>query len=286
MQSFLGTHKFSPMAQVVTPLSKELPATRRSVRALLLGDRIDTSGLDRTEVISTAPMTFRTGQNGLVAVFRFGVVVLFDLSVLEADDVLRRLSPRVIRPVTVREDETAAIEAALDRDEQILPGGPILLKSVTPEHVMVIADALAKSVILARDEREVGSVIDRIEPMARELAEKGRTPGDQKAILKLIGNALLVQHRVSGRVAVADKPDAVWDRPDLERLYGRLQEEYELPERAEALTRKLQVISDTAEVLSDMIDTRRSLRLEFAVVLLIVFEIVLSIFQLLEPVRH
>jgi uncharacterized Rmd1/YagE family protein len=160
------------------------------------------------------------------------------------------------------------------------------LKSVTPEHVMVIADALAKSVILARDEREVGAVIDRIEPMARELAEKGRTPGDQKAILKLIGNALLVQHRVSGRVAVADKPDAVWDRPDLERLYGRLQEEYELPERAEALTRKLQVISDTAEVLSDMIDTRRSLRLEFAVVLLIVFEIVLSIFQLLEPMHH
>jgi len=286
MQSRPGTHKFKPMAQVVTPLSKELPATRRSVRALLLGDRIDTSGLDRSEVISTAPMTFRAGQNGLVAVFRFGVIVLFDLSVLEADDVLRRLNPRVIRPVTVREDETAVIEAALDRDEQILPGGPILLKSVTPEHVTVIADALAKSVILARAEREVGAVIDRIEPMARELAEKGRTPGDQKAILKLIGNALLVQHRVSGRVAVADKPDAVWDRPDLERLYGRLQEEYELPERAEALTRKLQVISDTAEVLSDMIDTRRSLRLEFAVVLLIVFEIVLSIFQLLEPMHH
>ena len=274
------------MAQVVTPLSKELPATRRSVRALLLGDRIDTSGLDQTGVISTAPMTFRAGQNGLVAVFRFGVVVLFDLSVLEADDVLRRLSPRVIRPVTVREDETAVIEAALDRDEQILPGGPILLKSVTPEHVMVIAEALAKSVILARDEREVGAVIERIEPQARELAEKGRTPSDQKAILKLIGNALLVQHRVSGRVAVADKPDAVWDRPDLERLYGRLQEEYELPERAEALTRKLQVISDTAEVLSDIIDTRRSLRLEFAVVLLIVFEIVLSLFQLLEAAHH
>jgi uncharacterized Rmd1/YagE family protein len=274
------------MAQVVTPLSKELPATRRSVRAVLLGDRIDTSGLDQTDVISTAPMTFRAGHNGLVAVFRFGVVVLFDLSVLEADEVLRRLSPRVIRPVTVREDESAVIEAAHDRDEQILPGGPILLKSVTPEHVMVIADALAKSVILARDEREVASVIDRIEPLARELAERGRTPGDRKAILKHIGNALLVQHRLSGRVAVADKPDAVWDRPDLERLYGRLQEEYELRERAEALSRKLQVISDTAEVLSDMIDTQRSLRLEFAIVLLIVFEIALSLFELLVPMSR
>lgn len=274
------------MAQVVTPLSKDVPATRRAVRALLLGDRIDTSGLDLTDVISTAPMTFRAGHNGLVAVFRFGAVVLFDLSVLETDDVLRRLSPRVIRPVSVREDETALIEAALDRDEQILPGGPILLKTATPEHVMVIADALAKSVILARDEREVAAVIERIEPLARELAEKGRTPGERTAILKYIGNALLVQHRVSGRVAVADKPDAVWDRPDLERLYARLQEEYELRERADALTRKLKVISDTAEVLTDMIDTRRSLRLEFIIVMLIVFEIMLSLFQLLVPMRH
>lgn len=95
-----------------------------------------------------------------------------------------------------------------------------------------------------------------------------------------------MQHRVSGRVAVAEKPDAVWDRPDLERLYGRLQEEYELHDRAEALTRKLQVISGTAEVLSDMIDTRRSLRLEFIIVLLIVFEVILSLFQLLGPMRH
>src|SRR5258708_33133718 len=243
------------MARGVTPLSKEAPATRRSVRAHLLGDRIDTSGLDQTDVISTAPMTFRAGYNGLVSVFRFGVVVMFDLSVLEADDVLRRLSPRVIRPVTVREDETAVIEAAHDRDGQILPGGPILLKSVTPEHVMVIADALAKSVILARDEREVAAVIERIEPLARELAEKGRTPGERTAILKHIGNALLVQHRVSGRVAVADKPDAVWDRPDLERLYARLQDEYELKERADALSRKLAVISETPKVLTDIIDT-------------------------------
>jgi uncharacterized Rmd1/YagE family protein len=268
------------MAQVVTPLSREFPAGRRSVRALLLGDRIDTSGLDHADVISTAPMTFRAGQSGMAAVFRFGVIVLFDLSVLESDDVLRQLRSRVIGPIAVREDETAIIETAPDRDEQILPGGPIQLKTITPEHFMVIAEALAKSVILARDEREVATVIERIEPLARALAEKGRTPRDRRAILKHIGNALLVQQRVSGRVAVTEKPDAVWDRPDLERLYARLQDEYELRERAEALSRKLQVISDTAEVLTDMIDTRRSLRLEIFIALLILLEIAMTLYQL------
>ncbi len=82
------------------------------------------------------------------------------------------------------------------------------------------------------------------------------------AILKHIGHALLVQHHVSGRVAVEEKPDVVWDRPDLDRLYGRLEDEYELKERAEVLSRKLTVVADTAKVLTDIIDTRRSLRLE------------------------
>ncbi|MCC6776263.1 MAG: RMD1 family protein [Hyphomicrobiales bacterium] len=259
-----------------------LSGPRRKIRALLLGDRIDTSGLERTDVLASAPLTFRAGREGLVTVFRYGVVVLFSLSVLEEDEVLRGLRARVVRPIELREDETALIEIAPDKEEQILPGGPILLKAITPEHMVVIADALAKSVVLARDEREVSSVIEVIEPFARQLAEQGRTPGGRRAILKHIGNALLVQHRVSGRVAVAEKPDAVWDRPDLERLYARLQDEYELKERADALSRKLTVISDTAEVLTDMIDTKRSLRLEAIIVILILFEIVITIFQLVR----
>jgi uncharacterized Rmd1/YagE family protein len=266
------------------PMATEaiLPPARKKMRALLIGDRIDTSGLERNDVLSTTPLAFREGKDGVVTLFRYGVVVLFGISVLEEDEVLRNLGNRIIRPVALREDETAYVEISPDKDEQILPGGPILLKSITPEHLLVIADALAKSVVLARDEREVSSVIEVVEPFARQLAEKGRTPGGRRAILKHVGNALLVQHRVSGRVAVAEKPDVVWDRPDLERLYARLEDEYELKERADALSRKLAVISETAEVLTDMIDTKRSLRLEFIIVMLIVFEIVITGYQILR----
>jgi uncharacterized Rmd1/YagE family protein len=103
--------------------------------------------------------------------------------------------------------------------------------------------------------------------------------------LKLIGNALLVQHRVSGRVAIAEKPDALWDRPDLERLYARLEDEYELKERVDALNRKLAVVAETANTLSDIIDTRRSLRLEIIIVLLIAFEIAVTIYQVFTAQR-
>jgi hypothetical protein len=55
-------------------------ATRKKLRAMLLGDRIDTSGLEQTDVLAAAPLTFRAGKDGVVILFRYGVVVLlFDL---------------------------------------------------------------------------------------------------------------------------------------------------------------------------------------------------------------
>ncbi|HEX2652451.1 MAG TPA: RMD1 family protein [Xanthobacteraceae bacterium] len=266
------------------PSAKLFPLTQRTtIRALLVGDRIDVAGLERGDVLSTTPLSFMVGTNGVATLFRYGVVVLVGLTPLEEDEVVRRLEPRMTSKLARYEEETAIVEISAEREDQIPPGGPIYLKTVTPERLLVISDALAKSVALAHDEREVAAVFDIIEPYARDLAQHGRTPGGRRTILKRIGNALLVQHRLSGRVAVTDKPDVLWDRPDLERLYARLEDEYELKSRVEALDRKLAVISDTTKALTDIIDTQRALRLEFIIVVLIILEVVIASFQMFSP---
>ena len=69
---------------------------------------------------------------------------------------------------------------------------------------------------------------------------------------------------------------------DLGRLYARLEDEYELKERAQALSQKLSVIADSAEVLGDIIDTKRSFRLEVIIVVLIAVELLIAGYQLLR----
>jgi len=259
------------------------PAARErriTARALLLGDRIETAGLERSDVLSTVPMAFRAGESGIVALFRYGVAVLVGMSPLEEEGVIRSLDGRIVSPIKVREEESVQIAVAPDKEDQFTPTGVIVVKSLTIEHTLLIADALATSVVLAHDEKNVSAVFDVIQPIARDLADHGRTPGGRRAILKHIGNALLVQHRVSGLAAVAEKPDVLWERPDLERFYARLEDEYELKERADFLTRKLTVISDSARAFADIIDTERSLRLEFIIVVLILVEIVIGGFQM------
>lgn len=253
---------------------------RLPARALLLGERIDTAGLERSDVISTAPLAFKVGASGYAVLFRYGVAVLVGLSPVEEDEVLRGLGPRVIGRFARAEEESAAIEVDQSREEQIPPGGPIVVRDLSPPRLIVIADALAKNVALARDEREVSKVFEVVEPFAAELARSGRSPSNRRQMLRTIGQALLVRHRISGRVQVEEKPDVLWDNPQAERLHARLVDEYELRERATALSQKLSIIDETTRALTDLIDTERSIRLEATIVILIVVEIVITLYDL------
>lgn len=254
------------------------PTQQLTAHALQIADRINTAGFEG-QALSGTPLAVRVGESGIAVVFRYGVVVFVGMSAQEETTFLERLKPRLFGLIAPHEEETAKVQVARD-NEEIPVGGPVLVKEFSLERLLIVADALAKSVVLGRSEREVTNVFDTIEPFARELATFGRTSKNRTEMLKLLGQTLLAQQRVSGRVAVGEKPDVLWDRPDLERLYARLEDEYELSERAETLNRKLIVISETATTLADIIDTKRSLRLEVIVVVLIAFEIIVGFYDI------
>jgi uncharacterized Rmd1/YagE family protein len=81
-----------------------------------------------------------------------------------------------------------------------------------------------------------------------------------------------------GRVEIGENPEILWDRPELERLYMRLIDEYELRERHRAIERKLELISRTAETALELLHNKRSLRVEWYIVILILVEIVLFLY--------
>src|SRR6202049_787395 len=260
-------------------------AQQLTAHALLIGDRINTAGFEG-QVLSSTPLALRVGSSGMAVVFRYGVVVFIGLTADEEAEFLERLQARTFGKITPHEEEWAKIQIAKEAEDPIPVGGPILVREFSLERLLLVADALAKSVVLGRDEREAANVFDTIEPFARELANRGKTSRNRTDLLKLIGNALLVQHRLSGRVAVGEKPDVLWDRPDLERLYARLEDEYELSERVDTLNRKMAGISATATTFPDIIDTKRSLRLELIVVFLIAFEIVITFYEIYSRQGH
>lgn len=271
------------MTALPSPSIAPVQATRLTARALLLGERLDTANLERGDVISTAPLAFRA-HGGYAVLFRYGIVVLIGLTPVQEDELLRGLRPRVVGPFGKTDSESALVEINPDQDDQITPGGPISVRDLSAPRLLVIADVLAKNVALARDEREVARVFEVTEPFAIDLARRGRSPSNRRQMLRTIGQALLVHHRMSGRIEVEEKPDVLWDHPLLERLHARLVDEYEIKERALGLARKLRVIDETARALTDIIDTERSVRLEATIIILIAVEIIMAFYEVF--IRH
>jgi uncharacterized Rmd1/YagE family protein len=244
------------------------------VHALLLGDRLTIDRSGQSDVISTAPFAFRKAD-GYVVLFRYGAAVLIGLSLEDEAACLRQIAPDV-KAATV-EEERVAFEVAADAEDGPTASGVLHIKKLDPARALVMADILAKSVALARYEKEIAAVFDTIEPAANTLATSGRIPKARQALLKLIGSALLAQHRVSGRIAFAEKPDILWDHAELERFYSRLEDEYEVIERGTLLNGKTDVIASAAQTFTDMIDTARSARLEILIVILILAELVIAV---------
>jgi len=272
------------------PLDAEGDATACAdairAHAVLLLERITTQGLAAGEAYSAAPLSFASADGGFVVVFRYGAVVLIGATATEAARIIEMVRPRVSAPIEPVEEEIALIGRRPTEEDTVTPGGVILLREISPDRLSLIADALAKSVALAHHEREVAAFFDAMEPVSRALRLGSAPRGGRKSFLQLVGSALMIQNRVSTRVAARDKPDLLWDRPDLERLYARLEAEYELIERAETMDRKLQAVASTASAMIDLQDTRRSQRLEALVVILILVEVSLSILQICLAARR
>lgn len=248
------------------------------VHALLLGDRLVADRSSNPDMISSAPFCFRKG-NGYAVIFRYGAVVLAGLTPEEEKAVLKQYA-QSSQPI---EEERLELALSPDQDEGLSADGRLQIRALTSAHVLVMADILAKSIALARYEREIAAVFDTIEPAATTLAVSGRIPRARKALLQLIGSSLLAQHRVSGRIAFAEKPDVLWEHPELERFYARLEDEYEIVERGTLLNGKVQVVASAAQTFTDMMDTARSMRLEVLIVILILAELIIAAVTLLRP---
>ena len=252
---------------------------RVRVHALLVSDRIDLRALYRNDSLAVAPLAIPAGESGMAVLFRYGAVVMFHLQVVEEAAFLASLKSVAGETHADPEREEAEIVVDPGGGERVDAGGIIHLREVTPERLLVVADVLAKSVVLGYDEHRVARVFDRIEPVAEALQRPGGRVAARQ-LLHHIGDVLITQHRMVGRVEVTEKPELLWDRPELERLYLRLQEEYELPERDRALTRKLDLIAQTATTALGLLQARRSLRVEWYIVVLIVVEIILTLYQM------
>jgi uncharacterized Rmd1/YagE family protein len=201
-------------------VTESLPITQAefAVRALLVSERLDPRGWEHLDVIATNPLSVAFGKHGIVVLFRYGVVVFFDVADQDELVFLDTIGARLVGAYRTPEVESLDLRVVPNAREAVV-AGDITLEALTIERLQLAADVLSKSVVLALYESRVASTFERIEPLAKQLEETGHFGATERELLRHIGATLRIDHMMVGRVAVSEKPELLWENPQLEGLY-------------------------------------------------------------------
>jgi uncharacterized Rmd1/YagE family protein len=264
-------------------------AAQRSLlraRAVILGERLDHRGLGPGVTAMADPVPIAAPAPISAFAFRWGAVVIFGADPTRETALLAALAPRITNPTDSQAEEVALIALGAERDG-VDAEGVIQLCDQASERLAVVADALAKSAALAQQEARIADALDRLEPAVADLRAAGRLRFSSRALHRQIGHALSAHSRNLARVEAADKPEVLWDHPELERLHARLADEFELLERGAILERKLVWIGNTIQTLLSLLQAKRALGLEAAVVALVGIEVAFTLYEhVIRPLWH
>jgi uncharacterized Rmd1/YagE family protein len=222
-------------------------------------------------------LTYDAKGGGKVYVYSFGAIVFLDVDPPRRERELARL-----RKVVPEKNEAQVISDALNVQQTTgsrpeVKDGTLTLDELTDARASMVARTLAQSAAMEYYEGIVDQMFADTDRFAERLERTGTVPAFTRRLHRFIGAAISTRSEVLSVLHLLDKPDVVWDDSGAERIYETLRLEFDLVDRYEALSLKLRSVQDALSLVTDVARDRRLVLLEASIVLLIVFEIVLSL---------
>ncbi|MBY0148254.1 RMD1 family protein [Neobacillus niacini] len=140
----------------------------------------------------------------------------------------------------------------------------------------LISTVLAKSVALEKTEEQLGHINDKLETMIDRL-EKGKLRIGNKELARTTAKIIRHEYNTLAYIMILDKPDITWTSSTAGDFYDRMHEFFELNDRYKILKSKTEILYNIMDGFSTISHSIRGLFVEWIIVILILFEIVLSL---------
>ena len=232
------------------------------------------------------PVTFTpsvTGDTAWVYLYYFGGIVFINCG----DDMIARCIEGLKKHVDqlreqpqlpFREDFqlqiNPAAEASITNDSAVIP-------FFKQELLEIICFVVAKSVALELIEERVDTVFDEVGGMINRLGQ-GVLELPDKALARLASSVLGFKYASISQIMVLDKPEITWDNDEADRFYLTISNLFELQPRYLEIKHKSETLLDITDVFSNLSHARRSARLEWIIIILIAFEIIMALWELFQ----
>jgi uncharacterized Rmd1/YagE family protein len=112
--------------------------------------------------------------------------------------------------------------------------------------------------------------------------EKGKLNISNKELAKTTSKIVRHEYNTIAYIMILDKPDITWTNSDAESLHEQMSEFFELNDRYIILKEKTDILNSIIKGFSSISYSIRGLFVEWIIVVLILIEIVLMVFDLLK----
>ena len=213
---------------------------------------------------------------GDIFYFSYGCVVLWGFTEEEEQTILSSLKESEKDPISKPEMDEFTFSYGenmrIEEDEIILHAKNILTK-------LSISYGLAQSVKLVTFEEMIQKTIDNTKYLPQDMATRGKIFMSRKEISRKMGELFIERNFINLHSEILDTPEFFWNYPELEPFYRRTSHYLDVSKRVEILSKRLAVVHELFEILSNELNHQHSSRLEWTIIILIVIEVVIAILR-------
>ena len=217
----------------------------------------------------------------MVYIFHFGSLVFLNFQhhdIMDFMNYVKKIEVGIIYPNLFKYVDDYKIESSLD-GVLAINNEYMVTKEQADYQLDIVSIILAKSVALEKIEMEISSLLDDIEHVVNDLHQGKLTVSDEK-LAKMSASILEFKLSTISYIMLLDKPAITWNHEEASELFDGLAVLFELNERYGKNRHKIDTLMDITEVFSGLAHAKRSTRLEWAIIILIVIEVILSLYDL------
>ncbi|OPJ56368.1 RMD1 family protein [Alkalithermobacter paradoxus] len=219
-------------------------------------------------------------ENKSIYIFSFGSIIFINMEESEIPvfiDYIRDSEIKINSSYLKHFSDEFYLRLLPDSELAILDDG-IIVPEIKDYYLTIISTVLGKSVALERVEEDIYKIFDNFEPTL-EILERGKLNIRDKVLAKHAADILRFKYQTISYIMIDEIPDIAWQNSEIEKFYIELSSFFDLNDRYESTNHKIEILLTVLNSYSNLVEARRSANLEWMIILLFVFDIILSFFH-------
>eukprot|EP00249_Psilotum_nudum_P015050 c25140_g1_i2 orf=1030-1728(+) len=221
----------------------------------------------------------------IIVAFHYGSIVLLNFDEQEEEEFLSLVKKYCADHTeeTRKDDYRVVVRRSLDSWSR---GGhdTMFLKKLDLDNVKIVSSVLGQSVALEHHIKKADKMVTIFSNLNHSMQKDGSFTMGRSQLFRLVAAANTTLSDLVLRVRFLDRSEAAWKDARYASIWEYLRDEFEMIDRFESMNFKLKTIQNNLKFLLDVLQNRKSDFNEWLIIILISFELSMSVYFILHEI--